>query len=352
MTTTHVRATGGTALLLLAGWVGAQQDSPSPTTGLTSTDPVALEVFQAPQKKKLGPPTYPSMERMNYRDGWVNLNFMIDREGKPYEIMVTDSTGNKALEQAAIDGAAKWSFEPATLNGEPVDAGYTVKVSFVLQETNGANREFVKHYKEFMALAQAGDRAGAEVSLQKLRVQNLYEDAYFGLAQYQFARQWGTKAGQLAGVKRAVALESTSRFLPKQTFIGALELMLNLQIGEHDFSGALQTWEKLSKNADQDMLARWQKSIAEVEALRTDARSYDVEGAFGDTTSWYFQLYRNRFRIVVNAGHIAEIKLRCDKRYVFFKYQPELQYTISDKAGACNMELIGEPGTTFRLIQA
>lgn len=283
MGTVYVRAAGGAALLLAFG-VWAQQDSPA--AGPASTDPVALEVFKGPQKKKaLIPPVYPSMERMNYRDGWVNLNFMIDRDGKPYEIMVTDSTGNKALEQAAIDGAAKWSFEPATLNGEPVEAGYTVKVTFVLEETSGANREFARRYREFMALVKAGDRAGAEAALQKLRVQNLYEDAYLGLAQYEFARQWGTRDGQLAGIKRAVALESTSRFLPKQTFIGALELMLNLQIGTHDFAGSLRTWEALRENAGPETLAAWQKPIAEVEALRTSTRSYSVDGAFGDSTS-------------------------------------------------------------------
>ena len=63
-------------------------------------------------------------------------------------------------------------------------------------------------------------------------------------------------------------------------------------------------------------------------------------------------LYKNRFSIVVGAGHLNEIKLRCDKRYVFFKYDPQMTYDISDKYGRCEIELVGETGTKFALTQS
>ena len=51
------------------------------------------------------------------------------------------------------------------------------------------------------------------------------------------------------------------------------------------------------------------------------------------------------------SGHIAEIKLRCDKQYVFFPFDPEVN-RLANTAGACHLEVVGEAGSTFDLIQS
>ena len=340
------------AVLMLS--FGCTQIAPAQTeTPKTATaEPVDLEVFKGPSKKHVEPPAYPQEEIQSGRDGWVNLNFMIDPQGTPYEIVVQDSTGNKELEKAAIRAAKKWTFEPATLNGTPIDAGYTMKVAFVLHGASGANSAFVKLYRKFMTAAKAGDKAGAEAAMHAMKVKNLYEDAYFGLVEYEFARQWGTQSEQLAGICRAIAEERNATYLSKSTFASGLETLLTLQIQTRDFAGALKSWDKLSKTADPDVLARWEKPISRIHALHSAASSYGVAGEFGDSTSWHIQLFRNKFQIVQSTGRIAEIKLRCDKRFVFFKYEPEILYTISQKYGSCNLELVGDPGTKFQLVQS
>jgi TonB family protein len=200
---------------------------------------------------------------------------MVDPQGKPYEITVIESTGNKALEKAAVEAAEDWEFEPATLNGTPIDAGHTMKVGFVLTGASGASPAFVKAYGAFNRALVSQDRARTDAAMAKLKVENLYEDAYYGLAQYQYERQWGTKAQQCAALKRAIASEERANFLPPDTFRAAL-----------------------------------------------------------------------------TSGRIAEIKLRCAKKYVFFKYDPQVQYTIAPEYGACGMELVGDPGTQFTLTQS
>jgi len=59
----------------------------------------------------------------------------------------------------------------------------------------------------------------------------------------------------------------------------------------------------------------------------------------------------HRFSIVVASGAVKEIKLRCQKQYLFFRYQPGLEYSIGSKSDHCGIEVVGDPGTTFRLIQ-
>lgn len=340
------------ALLLLTTLAQAQ----TPPTVSPEPEPVpatqSIEVFNGPRQRLLEPPSYPQSERAMGRDGWVNLNFMIDPHGKPYEIMVIDSTGNKGLEKAAIKAAEDWEFEPATLAGVPIDSSYTVKVQFVLSGAAGANNDFVSAYKAFQRAAKASDKEKADAALAKMKVKNLYEDAYYNLALYDHARRWGTQAQQLEAIQRAIAEERNAKYLPKATFAAGLEVLLDLQIKRRDFAGALHTWNKLQAQADAPTLARWETPIAKIKALRDDKSPYAVAGDFGDSTSWYLHLFRRTFQIAVESGRVAEIKLRCDTSFVFFKHDPEIQYTVADKYGRCSMELIGDPGTKFNLVQS
>jgi TonB family protein len=277
---------------------------------------------------------------------------MVDPHGKPYEIAVIDSTGNEVLEQTAVKAAQDWEFEPATLDGTPIDAGLTLKVHFRLTGESGASPTFVKAYGVFNRAVTTQDRAKADAAMARLKVQNLYEDAFYGLAQYQYARLWGTKDHQRIALTRAIASEDDANFLPPDAFRATLETLLPLQIEQKDFAGALMTWRKLEKVASAETKARWQEPISRIRALRADPSPYSIAGDFADAPSWAFRLFRPRFHIVVSSGRIAEIKLRCDKKYVFFKYDPEVQYTVSQKYGACGMELVGDPGTKFTLTQS
>jgi hypothetical protein len=53
----------------------------------------------------------------------------------------------------------------------------------------------------------------------------------------------------------------------------------------------------------------------------------------------------------VTSGAVSEIKLRCEKQYLFFKYQPGVQYSIGSKKDQCSIEVVGDPGTKFDLVQ-
>jgi hypothetical protein len=56
--------------------------------------------------------------------------------------------------------------------------------------------------------------------------------------------------------------------------------------------------------------------------------------------------------IVVASGEDAEIKSRCQKSFVFCRYQPREQYTVESRHGSCAIEVVGNPGTKFELIQS
>jgi TonB family protein len=79
-------------------------------------------------------PRYPEAARKNKIQGHVIVLAMIDKLGVPHAPMVMEmSPGAEELAASAVDAVTAWRFEPATLDGEPVDVYFTITVQFKLQ---------------------------------------------------------------------------------------------------------------------------------------------------------------------------------------------------------------------------
>ena len=334
----------GLALCVAASAVDAAEEAQPPVA-------VPVEVYKSPKAINLPPPTYPIGQRSNGEEGWVILNMMVDPEGKPYEATVVESTGNPVLDKAALAGVKDWRFEPAVMDGKPIDAAFNYKVTFLLNGETGARDPFVRAYKQLLKAIDEGNREQAESRLALLKPHNLYEDAYAGLAHYRYYFKWGNPEQQLSAIRRALAGEQSARYLPKDVFTAAQLAALALEIQTQDYARAVWTWAAVRDKLDAERRAQLQKSIDQIEALRTSDEAFAVPGEIATGTSWYHALLKNRFQLEVASGAIAEVKLRCSRQYVSFRFDPKLQYTISGRDRGCWMEVVGDPGTKFRLIQ-
>jgi len=80
-------------------------------------------------------PAYPKNDNLRKSgvsgmdSGVVELIYMVDKQGKPFEIMVTYSSLPK-FEQEAIQSIAKSVYKPATFDGNPTDSVVTSVVPF------------------------------------------------------------------------------------------------------------------------------------------------------------------------------------------------------------------------------
>ncbi len=338
------------ALLIALLWSqGAPaQEAPS--------ESISLDVYREPKVKPLAQdsyPVFPISERRSGKDGWVYVNLMVSPEGKPYEIMVAESSGNKALEKSALEAVRKWSFQPGTLEGKPIDSATMIKLRFRLTGAQGASSRFVKSFKAAVQAIQKKDKPAAEVVISSLSPQNLYETSYAGLAEYYYAVQWGTQSQQLAGLSRAIAQENHADYLPEDSYKTALRAIFPLQVNERHYRDALKTWDRLrmAENDDPQALAPFKSVVDQISTLKTDGSSFTVSGRINET-SWSHSLLKTRFHVSVTSGHVAQLKLRCQQNYVSFAFDPEVDYRVADKAGDCTLEVIGDPDTAFDLVQS
>jgi protein TonB len=77
-------------------------------------------------------PEYPTAARTQHQEGVVLLSVEVSAEGRPTSISLARSSGFPLLDQAAIAGVRRWTFDPARAAGFPIASTEQVPVRFRL----------------------------------------------------------------------------------------------------------------------------------------------------------------------------------------------------------------------------
>jgi protein TonB len=108
----------------------AAQPSDTGDTVAPVVGPVAgvqLEYAQAPA------PSYPRDALRDAIEGTVMLRVLVDVDGRPLDVQIEHSSGNRSLDRAAREQVLqRWRFRPAMQNGHAVQAIGLVPVDFRL----------------------------------------------------------------------------------------------------------------------------------------------------------------------------------------------------------------------------
>lgn len=329
------------------------RDAP-PAESEAESDIVALDVYSRPHSVSRATPKYPRTALSRNQEGWVRLDFMVDTNGEPYEIAVTESMGDDVFHGPAIRALEKSRFEPARLDGQPLDAGHHLYYYFEM-DSDGARAWFVRTYRATMAAIGEGDQDKADSLLEELDSGgplNLYEDAFLHVAKSGYYAKWGDEQQQLKALDRAVGHRTAKERLPEALYTSLQRARFMLLVRTQDFGRAVRTFETLDEYPlDEDLLAPLRVVMHELETLQVDDRPYSVPGDFGDRYTWSYNLFKDEFFLAEVEGQIEEIKLRCSRKYVFLRFDPDLQYKIKQDYLPCHLQLVGDPGTTFKLTQ-
>jgi TonB family protein len=84
-------------------------------------------------------PVYPAEARAARISGIVIVEAIIDRNGGVRDVKVLKPLPF-GLDQAAADAVKQWTFQPATLDGKPVEVFFNLTVNFMLDAVEGETR--------------------------------------------------------------------------------------------------------------------------------------------------------------------------------------------------------------------
>ena len=108
------------AALSAAGLLSAC-DMPPPPQSVPMTDVAAIDT---------PPPEYPMALACDGIGGTVELEVTVGIDGSVTGATTRQSSGQPALDAAALESVRAWRFRPATRNGEPVEVRIAVPMTF------------------------------------------------------------------------------------------------------------------------------------------------------------------------------------------------------------------------------
>lgn len=142
-------ATGATARLAtralgtMRGWSESESDgpdqAPAHSSGHAGGAPAGDAepghgMYQAPAAwRGNAPPEYPASWRRGGREGTVVLRMRVGVDGRAHHVTIEAGSGDRDLDESAVRAAMAWRFDPARLDGLPVEAEVLMPVRFMIR---------------------------------------------------------------------------------------------------------------------------------------------------------------------------------------------------------------------------
>jgi periplasmic protein TonB len=79
------------------------------------------------------PPRYPVESRRKKEQGTVQLRLLIGTDGRVVQVSIAQSSGFERLDQAALQAAKSWRWQPMMRDGQPVEVRGIMSIPFVLK---------------------------------------------------------------------------------------------------------------------------------------------------------------------------------------------------------------------------
>jgi TonB family protein len=327
-------------------------------SGAMSASPKRITSYTAPKLVKGSVVLeYPAVEELSGKEAWVDLSFMVNKTGQPFDIEVVDSSGAKAFVKQAVRALEKGQYTPATQNGKPIEARSEIRVRFQIGTgKTGADPKFARRFRSLITALQRGETDKASRVLAKLEsmdILNLYEDAYLNIARFNYASTVGQPfETQLRLLSRALDGQGQKQYLPEKLYLNSLELKFKLEVHTQHYVAARSTYRRLLKSADAERIKSEYGDLHEqVKGIRTAVGSYGVAGEVASSGIYKIGLYKDRFSLHDVKGSLTDIKLQCAARRAQLPVQIDAEFKVPSSYGDCTLFIYGSAGSTFRLQQ-
>lgn len=334
------------------------------TAHLSATADVAVHhrgVNAKPIERK--PPRYPVQARQTGTEGWVLVSFIVDVDGSVKDIEILDTSIENYFEKPSLRAIEQWTYEPATIDGQPVPQAKTeVRLLFIFEGSNGGVRpHFNRRYKQAVTAIQEEDFETAEALIEELEEKKkrlIAEVGYLDVLKGTYWLAKGVEWKALRFYERALTIAdnfpetNTYRNLLHQSFVLSVRQNYLLRAIRHynrmvEVGGDLkpddpvrQMAERIQIFLDGDTPFATQVKIFEPCSTCQEGRPFGSHS-----------LYRNRFAITEIDGRIGELKLLCGFQNVTLAFEPDMMWNIEADWGQCDVHIYGDAGTTFKLVE-
>lgn len=303
------------------------------------------------KKKK---PKYPKNAMSKRQEGWVIINFIIDKEGNVISPEVAESSGFTAFENAALRAVKSWKYEPATQNGKPVEQSKTnVKFDFHFTSSVNVTEDFYMTYRELISAIKSKDLKEAKELLEEIengQIWNHTESSFYWLADAIYAEAVGDSYRELNSVNRALVTNNEKFKNANVLYLRNRQFILNVTYGY--FRDAIKAYQKLRKLPDSDsMVAEFKPYYKQLLAGIKGSDPLIRDAIFFDSSRIWHRLSRDSFTLSVKEGKVEDLEIRCDAKFDRYKFAEKMEWKIPASWGRCVLLVWGELNTKMEIIE-
>lgn len=286
-------------------------------------------------------------------EGWVKVRYSVLADGTTADVRVMDVMPPQLGTKDIVAAVEKWTFEPATMSGEPVD--WHNNESVIVFDDESVPLEptprFSQAYVEIIELLGQEDFDEAKERNERLLENGTTRLNEIGLLQAQAAIA-NVAAADLHAAYEAI-LRATD---PDVVTLQAAELGdalryrfgLSLELGH--YLDALDTFERLNELEtlpEGDVIAA--RAAAIREALSTDAAI--IVKARVDREPWAYSPARRTFTIADVDGSVREIQVECNRGKAVLEFSADAEWSVPASWGNCMLFVAARRDTTFSLVE-
>lgn len=332
----------------------------TPRAGIAVLAAVALGVagsagandLSAPVPVEQAQPDVPTNQFGWPIEGWVKVRYSVLADGTTADVRVVESMPPSLPTKSAVSAVERWTFEPATAGGEPID--WHNNESVIVFDHEDVPLEptpmFSQGYLEIVELIKQQDFAKAQRQNQVLQTR-VFRLAEIGLAQAQAAVIHVALKNPHDAYEAVVrATDPRIPVLEGAGLADALRYRFGLAIELGRYADALETRERLAALEplpDDDPTAAHVETISQ--ALASDV-GIAVKGRVVKD-AWHYTPTRRTFTFAEIDGAVRGIELECDRRKAVLEYADDAEWSIPESWGACEIFVNARRNTTFSLVE-
>lgn len=318
-----------------------------------------VKIYTSPVMLEVTGPSYPQSEGRKGVEGWVVVNFMVSAEGNIFEPSIVGSTGSKKFEDNALKALEGGKYKPASLDGKPVEGSSYIRFQYSLENKwVGARNRFVNRHKRFVKAIRDNDKKNAKKFIDRYRDEsdlNNYERAYLNFDRASYAKLYGTKLEEMRYLNTALLFEGDydddSRFLPPELILSVRRQLYMAQTETNYFYDAMRSYYLIRNKHGEEAVSDFQAAHEKMQEILKSNIRYGIPARTNGNGLWTINLFKSNFSINSKDSIINELKLRCEKKFVFFAFKEGDKHEIPKSWGACNLQVLGAADSEFDLVQ-
>ncbi|MEM1412087.1 MAG: energy transducer TonB [Pseudomonadota bacterium] len=317
------------------------------------------------QPKHIERPIYPRGAAINGHEGWARIEFTVDREGKVespelYSI-AGDSHYHGDMGEAALRALKKWTFEPASVEGEHVEQRATQTITFTLDGSAfSITKGFEAGAETAMAYLSASDFGAAGEALEPLRgksLKNLRELALLDLMESAYWVGMGDDRLALEHAARADVTLSTHGY--EDLYRMLLRVRIPIQMNQLRLRAALADYEELltlePALSEEDPLHtyadRMRTVLASEDALVSEGQILRCELCESRTRRYGRPLNHKRFYLEAEEGTIDSMMLACGTARLKVDWVESAGWELDTDHDGCSVTFFGRNKSLIRLVE-